>query len=629
MKHHLIDRSLHLILAALSLIAASLLRFEFSLPPWMRRILPLALCLSLALKAIIFHVAGLHAGWRHYFDPHYLGRLIAANLAACAILLPAAMGIFGREFPRSVWLIDCALTMLLTGGVRFSLLLMQAAVRAEPSGHSKRVLIHGLSDAALALLHETRSNAASDYQVVGFLDEAPPPSRDSLMGAPVLGTHRQAAAIVDRMKKAGKPIDEIIISLTSANGHNLGEILANCRASGVCCKTLPPLTEVLTAGPLTTRIRNISVTDLLGRKPVQLEKDRIQSSIAGRTILVTGAAGSIGSEICRQVMNYGPARLIALDQAESDLYRLECEMTGRSNGTQWITRLGDIQDRALLAELLQDNCVDTIFHAAAYKHVPMLEHHVLEGVRNNVIGTWNLIQEACCNRVSNFVMISSDKAVNPSSLMGATKRVCELLVNAVQNSRLPNVPRCVSVRFGNVLGSNGSVVPLFQMQIAAGGPVTVTHPEMRRYFMTIPEAVMLVLQASTMGHGSEIFVLDMGQPMRILDLAENMIYAAGLVPHQDVEIQFTGIRPGEKLYEQLGLADERVLPTAHERVRIFADAVQSWERMEEWIRELQEDLDARDTAGVLGHVMALVPEYRADPVVVGRVLSRPRDLAVA
>ena len=360
--------------------------------------------------------------------------------------------------------------------------------------------------------------------------------------------------------------------------------------------------------------------------PCNWRRTASTSSIAGRSVLVTGAAGSIGSEICRQVLRYGPSRLIAFDQAESDLYRLECELRDQSRGvTEWITYLGDIRDFEQLSDLIRRYEVDSIFHAAAYKHVPMLEHHVVQGVRNNVLGMWNVVRAASQHHVSNLLLISSDKAVNPSSVMGATKRVCELIVSALPTSGFAWVPNCVSVRFGNVLGSNGSVVPLFQMQIEAGGPVKVTHPDMCRFFMTIPEAVMLVLQASTMGTGSEIFVLDMGKPMKIVELAENMIYAAGLIPNKDIEIQFTGVRPGEKLYEELGSVGERIMPTYHERIKIFSDPVPGWASIDRWVGELERILDDRRAAGVVEHLKDLIPEFHPD----ARWSSEPREHKVA
>ena len=611
--HHIVDRLLHIAIVAGSLVIAFLLRFDFSLSRSDVHGLTAGLLIAIVVKPVVFQFFGFHKGWRKYFETGDLLRIAAGNAAASIVVAAAVYVIVGRAFPRSVLLIDFGLALLLTGAIRFAVVFSQEIERGHGTHpHSKRILIHGLGEGAISLLREIQSNPVSEFEVAGFLDDDPRNSREHIMGAPVLGSSCDAARIATRMRNAGTPIDEIVITRNGGNGRGIAEVLANCRASGVTCKALPPLTEVLNGQSVKSQIRNVSLTDLLGREPVQLEKDRIHASIAGRSILVTGAAGSIGSEICRQIIKYGPSRLIAFDQAESDLYRLECELSGQGNGTAWVTVLGDIRNFGLLNQVMHEYAVDSIFHAAAYKHVPMLETNVAVGVHNNVMGAWNLARAAAQNGVANLLLISSDKAVNPSSVMGATKRVCELLVSSLSTSPFANVPKCVAVRFGNVLGSNGSVVPLFQAQIEAGGPVTVTHPDMRRYFMTIPEAVMLVLQASTMGTGSDVFVLDMGSQMRIVDLAENMISAAGLVPGKDIEIRYTGVRPGEKLYEELGIGSERTLPTSHDRIKIFRDPSCEWSRISRWITVLDRILERRDADHVVEHLCELVPEFHPD-----------------
>ena len=349
------------------------------------------------------------------------------------------------------------------------------------------------------------------------------------------------------------------------------------------------------------------MADLLGRKPVELDETPIRSSLGGRSILVTGAAGSIGSELCRQIAKFQPAGLIAFDQAESELFKIENELRERFPQLSVVAALGDVRDAGRLAEVMAQFRVESVFHAAAYKHVPMLESHVLEAVSTNILGTWNVLNAACAHRVANFVMISSDKAVNPTSVLGVTKRVCELLVS---NQPPDQSTKCVSVRFGNVLGSNGSVVPLFQAQIAAGGPVKVTHPGMQLYFMTISEAVSLVLQASTMAKGSEIFVLDMGEPVRILDLALNMIRLAGLEPYEEIDIQFTGLRSGEKLFEEIRCSSEDMLPTYHEKIRIFADPPMDPSHVARWLAQLSFLVTQRNPSKVVAHLRRLVPEYR-------------------
>jgi FlaA1/EpsC-like NDP-sugar epimerase len=331
-------------------------------------------------------------------------------------------------------------------------------------------------------------------------------------------------------------------------------------------------------------------------------------------VLITGAAGSIGSELCRQVARFRPARLVAFDQAESDLFKIESELLEKHPNLELVTALGDIRETSRLADVIGRYSVESVFHAAAYKHVPMMESHVLEAVRNNILGTWNLVRIAHSQKVCRLLMISSDKAVNPVCVMGATKRVCERIVSAKREDHEPT--KCASVRFGNVLGSNGSVVPIFQTQIAAGGPIKVTHPDARRYFMTISEAVSLTLQASTKCQGSEIFVLDMGEPIRIVDLAENMIRLAGMVPYEDIDIQFTGLRPGEKLMEEMNGASEVMWATDQEKMQVIRERPLSWDSIPVWIEELEDLLTARREAEIIAHIRTLVPEYNpgAKPV---------------
>jgi FlaA1/EpsC-like NDP-sugar epimerase len=399
--------------------------------------------------------------------------------------------------------------------------------------------------------------------------------------------------------------------MPSASGRQMREAHANCRAAGIGCRTVPGFGDLLNGKYLSAQIRSISIDDLLGRKQIRLEEDRIQESISGKSILITGAGGSIGSELCRQTARFSPLKLIALDQAESELFKIDQELHRQYPSVEIIPVVADIRDIDSVEEVVRAHSVQSIYHSAAYKHVPMMELHVLEAVRNNIIGTWNVATIAHRYKIPDFLMISSDKAVNPTSVMGATKRIAELIVSSFFNVR-DNRTKFVSVRFGNVLGSNGSVVPIFHSQIAAGGPVTVTHPEIRRYFMSIREAVQLVLQASTMGKGAEIFVLDMGEPVRILDLAHNMIQLAGLVPGEDIEIRFTGLRPGEKLYEELRLEGENMLPTYHDKIRIFKGPGVEPHNVTAWLGELQLLVARKDIEGVLHHFAVLVPEYNSE-----------------
>jgi FlaA1/EpsC-like NDP-sugar epimerase len=359
------------------------------------------------------------------------------------------------------------------------------------------------------------------------------------------------------------------------------------------------------------------VEDLLGRHPVVLDQSSLEGQLTGRIILVTGAAGSIGSEICRQLARFRPEAIVGFEIAESALFSLQLEMARRFPSVRFEAEIGSIQNRARLRDVFDRHRPHTVYHAAAYKHVPMMEAHMFEAVENNVFGTLNLVETAREFAVGEFVMISTDKAVRPTNIMGSTKRIAEILVRALQ----PKGARYVSVRFGNVLGSNGSVIPVFKEQISRGGPVTVTHPDMRRYFMTIPEACQLVLQASTMGKGGEIFVLDMGEPVRIVDLARNLILLSGLRPNVDIQIEFTGQRPGEKLFEELNAEGEGFLPTHHEKIKIFSGATEPWHEVERNLERLRAHCLRRSSGELVTLIQRVVPDYVPSAELVGIVAA--------
>jgi FlaA1/EpsC-like NDP-sugar epimerase len=602
----------HIGVIALSLAAAFLLRFDFELPKSEIAILQQSLWIAVFVKIGVFLLARLHRGWWRFVGINDLLRVLFANVVASAGFAAVVLLGIGTAFPRSIYIIDFVLCFLMTAGARFAVRLYIEGIRDRSSKTGgKGLLIYGAGGAGRMLLREIRSNPSLGYDVIGFLDDDTKLRAAVLMNVRVLGTGRDAADIVDRhnRRKRSRKIEEIVIAMPSASGRQMREAVANCRAAGVTCKTIPGIGELLQGKVLSAQIRNVSLDDLLGREQVRLEEHRIHESIAGRSVLITGAGGSIGSELCRQAARFNPAKLIAFDQGETELFRIDLELREKYPSLCVVAEVGDIRDAERVEEVIRRHSVDSIFHAAAYKHVPMMEAHVIEAVKNNILGTWNLVKAACEYRVSNFLMISSDKAVNPTSIMGATKRIAELIVSA-DSDRGPQTTRFVSVRFGNVLGSNGSVVPVFQAQIAAGGPVTVTHPEVRRYFMSVREAVQLVLQASTMGKGSEIFVLDMGEMVRIIDLAKNMIRLAGLVPDEDIEIRVIGLRPGEKLYEELMTEGENILPTHHEKIKIFRGLQVDRGLLEAWLLQLELLLEKRDPTLVVNHLKELVPEYQ-------------------
>ena len=364
-------------------------------------------------------------------------------------------------------------------------------------------------------------------------------------------------------------------------------------------------------------MKELSVTDLLGRAPVKLDLECVRRRVSGRTVLVTGAAGSIGSELCRQLAAFEPRRLVALDQAESDLFRLEGELQQKYPDLDLAPEIADIRDARRIECVIEQHAVDSIFHAAAYKHVPLMERHVFEAVENNVFGTYNVAIAAARHNIDGFVLISSDKAVRSTNVMGATKRVGELLLQSMQNGGT----QYVMVRFGNVLGSSGSVIPIFKKQIAAGGPVTVTHPEMRRYFMTIPEACQLVLQAAAIAEGGQVCVLDMGQPVKIVDLARNLILLSGLKPDEDIRIEYSGIRPGEKLYEELSTLLEDTMPTDHSKVRIYTGNGLPHEDLESWLNTLREVCRSRDVGRLIIALKETVPDYNPSADLLRKLIS--------
>jgi FlaA1/EpsC-like NDP-sugar epimerase len=462
------------------------------------------------------------------------------------------------------------------------------------------------------LAREIRSNPRLPYRLVGFVDDRPGKRGLHVQGLRVLGSGKDLAAIV---RKHG--IEQVLIAIPSATGAQMTEILGRCRSAGVKCKTVPGMAEVLADGPLAGMIRDVDVEDLLGRNPVRLEVERIRGRLEGKMVLVTGAAGSIGSEICRQVARFGPRGIVAFEIAETALFHLEREMLALFPEVAFHAEIGNVQNAARVAEVMEAHRPSTVFHAAAYKHVPMMEAHLFEAVENNVFGTRTVAEEAARHGVEEFVMISTDKAVRPTNVMGATKRLAELAVNAMQDGGT----RFCSVRFGNVLGSNGSVIPIFKKQIAAGGPVTVTHPEMRRFFMTIPEAVQLVLQAASIGKGGEIFVLDMGEPVKILDLATNLILLSGLRPDEDIKIEFVGTRPGEKLYEEVAALEESTLPTSHEKIKVFGGASALPAFMMERLREV---CASRDVEGLVLLFKELVPEYNPSVQILSKAFNGGR-----
>ncbi len=599
--------ALHLAVVAAALWASFLLRFEFTPGPMYRRMLLIALPVAVLVKLAVFQGFALRdQAWR-YVGLTDLVRMAAANLAGSLVTTVALRVMVGSAFPRSIHVIDFLLCLLFMTVARGAIRL--ALERRHKRRHSARtILIYGAGATGVRVLREIREDPRIGMAVAGFIDDDARKRGLRIHGVRVLGSGQELPALARKHR-----VKEVLIGVGDATGAQITSILERCHAANVAARWVPTPAEQRGHRVLVEQIREVRLEDLLGRAPVHLEENKIRLRLAGRVVLVTGAGGSIGAELCRQIARFSPAALVGFDQAETALYEIEQEMREQFPQVVFHAEVGSVRSRRRLAELFEQYRIASVYHAAAYKHVPMMEAHLFEAVENNVLGTRHLATAAVESGVEDFVLVSSDKAVRPASVMGATKRLAELVcLEAGPGSRT----EFMAVRFGNVLGSSGSVIPRFRRQIAAGGPVTVTHPEMRRFFMTIPEAAQLVLQAAAMGAGGEIFVLEMGQPLKIVDLARKLVLLSGLTPDVDVRIEFSGIRPGEKLFEELSGAGEDTVATRHSQIRIFTGPPVSGDGrritrgiITRSIEELRRRVDDRDGAGVIESFQELIPDY--------------------
>ena len=565
---HLLLADLFVILAAPLLALALRVENPGEFALYLRAALVLS-CLRLVWYLLVFYFAGLYSRYWRYASVDEIIALVSASILAWgvglivffAILEP--FGILPPGFPRSVPLIDGALTMLGVGVLRLSLrIAFGLGTRREKGVKVQRVLVAGAGIAGSQTVKELVSQSALGIEPVAFVDDDRNKQGLSIHGVPVLGRLSDIASVVKEQS-----VDEVFVAMPSAPGKTVRNVIEACREARVSVKTLPGLFEILAGTAGTTTIREVEIDDLLRRGVVTSEFETIGGLLQGKRLLVTGAGGSIGSELCRQILRCGPSELVLLEQGENYLFEIDAELrkicSDSNLGTGVRPVVADIRDRARMDEILRTSRPEIIYHAAAHKHVGLMEQNIAEAVTNNVLGTKTMLDLAVAHGLERFVLVSSDKAVNPSTVMGATKRIAELLVlDAVARTG----SAFVTVRFGNVLGSRGSVVPIFKHQIAIGGPVTVTSPEATRFFMTIPEAVQLVLQAGTMGEGGEVFILDMGEPVRILDLARDLIRLSGHEEGKDIEIVFSGLKPGEKVHEELFLESERIERSTHPKI---------------------------------------------------------------
>jgi FlaA1/EpsC-like NDP-sugar epimerase len=603
-RRRILAYSVDLAAFACSALIAFELRFDGAVPAAYIRPMGMALCLWAALKWTSFLVCRVSWGnWRHT-SAYDVVRVIAANTVGS---LASGVGIVlllgSRSVPHSVYIIDWMVCCFLTVGGRLAIRgIVNTTWSKQTEGDRTRTLIYGAGSAGQALLHELLQNQNLMSEVIGLVDDDLRKADLKLLGKRVLGTGKSIGALV---RKHG--INVVLIAIPSATGQDMVRILKYVLDAEVKYKMVPGLGELIQSAELGKQIRDVSVEDLLGRKHVQLDQERIRERIHGRVVMVTGAAGSIGSEICRQIASFHPRALVGFDEAETPLFQIDRELRHRFPKLIFHPEIGSITRPDTLQRVMRTWKPSIVYHAAAYKHVPMMEKHVFAAVENNIFGTWEVALAAIKSGVEDFVMISTDKAVRPTSMMGATKRMAELVIRALQQE---SKTKFVSVRFGNVLGSNGSVVPIFKEQIAAGGPVTVTHPEMRRYFMTISEAAQLVLQAFAIGKGGEVFELDMGESVKIVDLARNLILLSGLQPDRDIEIQFSGVRPGEKLYEEANLKDEHLVPTSHTKIRSFVCPQEvDLSQVRVILQELRNIIEDQDVARLVHLLKRTIPDY--------------------
>ncbi|MCO5316216.1 MAG: polysaccharide biosynthesis protein [Solirubrobacterales bacterium] len=603
------------LLVGLAFFLAFQLRFlddPGTIPPRYVKLLLQSVGFVVVGKVLVFHLFGLYQKWWRFVGGRDIVRIVQAVTIASLILVVvfAVVQPFKHGLPRSVVVTDYLLTLMLIGGARLGTrLLKERPDRGSRIARGREVLVVGAGSGGQMVVRELRLNPNLGETPIGFIDDNPGMRGQRINGISVLGSTEEIGNILDETEP-----DEVVIAIPSAPGALRGKVVAACRERQIRVRTLPTVFELLRGGvQLSQQLREVKVEDVLGRDPVVVELSRVGAYLQDEIVLVTGAGGSIGSELCRQIARVGPKLLVMLDHAEDNLFRIEREMLSERHFSQVEAVLADCRETGRMFEVMQRFRPGVVFHAAAYKHVPLMESNPLEAIRNNAFGTRITADTAAAAGVKRFVLVSTDKAVNPQTVMGASKAMAEWAVEAAGERHSDT--QFVSVRFGNVLGSSGSVVPIFRRQIEQGGPVTVTHPEMTRYFMTIPEAVQLVIRAGDMGNTrGDVFVLDMGEPVRIVDLAENMIRLAGRVPDKDIAIEVTGIRPGEKLHEQLFGTRERSRPTASKRImravreeRLDADWIDlTFERLETVIESGRE-------AELAGTLVEIVNSPGSDP----------------
>jgi len=635
-RHRLLQLLADAAIVAVSWVLAFELRFDHGLPVYYDTLLRRTILIVVAIKLAVFIMFGFHRRWWRYVSVRDMwsaarGVVVASLVADVTVYFLSP--VHGVRLPRSIAVMDLLITLALIAGARLLTRTVMERPRFGVVARGKEVIVVGAGDAGRLVVQEMQRSRMLAYTPIGFVDDDPRKRNTRILGVRVLGTMEDLPRIVREYTP-----DEVLIAIPSASGETRRRVVEAAQTSNVPVKTLPGLYELISGNvDLAGQFRPVQVEDVLGRAQVEVDFEQVASYLQGHTVLVTGAGGSIGSELCRQIARVGPARLILVDNAETALFDIERELVDERGFTPAVPKLVDVKDRkALRREVFEKYKPTVVFHAAAYKHVPLMETHPLESVRNNVAATRTVAELSAEFEVERFVLISTDKAVNPKTVLGQSKALCEWIVESFGQRR--DVPtRFVAVRFGNVLNSSGSVIPTFRRQIARGGPVTVTHPEMTRYFMTIPEAVSLVVQAGAIGGRGQVFVLDMGEPVRIVDLATNMIRLSGREPRppgepdegpRDVRIQFIGARPGEKIHEQLWSEDEAVGETAHPKIMRLSRPPVDAAWLAEQLHELERLADEGDTLEVVGKLSAIVRAPKRETITVPAVSDATESPAV-
>ena len=615
-----------ILLVAFSWYFAYQLRYNFAVPDSSRIIFLHFLPLIIITKIIVFYLFDLYEGmWRYTSLTDLISILKAGSVASFIVILSAFFVHKLGGFSRSIFIIDWLLTLIFIAGARVAIrVFFWVAVKDKSAKFSKRnffkalitktqkgkrLIVIGAGDCGEKISREIHDNPDLGYCIVGFIDDDPIKSKRNIHGIPVLGNRNEIKFYSKQLKA-----QEILIAMPSVSSRNMRNIVTLCEETEIPFKTVPGMGELINGKVTIKAIRDVSYKDLLGRAPVNLDEDQIGAYLKGKRILITGAGGSIGSELCRQVCRFSPESLILFERAESPLYEIELELRDNFPDTKIIPRLSDILNTRKLDKVFEETRPEVVFHAAAYKHVPMLEYNPWEAIGNNILGTRNVVTASNNHNVERFVLVSTDKAVRPANVMGASKRVAELIVQA-QNSCGISETKYITVRFGNVVGSVGSVIPLFKKQIEKGGPITVTHPDITRFFMTIPEACQLILQAGSMGNGGEIFILDMGVPIKIADMAKDLIRLSGFEPNEDIDIKFVGLRPGEKLYEELITEGEGIVNTSHEKIMVLKGAPCELNILNGRMERMKRLMEMQDSDGIRAALKEILPEYKEAEII--------------